>query len=153
MARYDPRTGNWSELGNLNPHSAIMSPVSITTVYADKHNHVYATGSFTDTNDHFFVAAYGLAYLNVTDEIERGEMASAFPNPVNSILYFEIPLPIAIGSESNIRIMDITGRVVAQQPVHGELRGGVDVKGFSPGMYIYQVSTGKKVWTGKILVQ
>ncbi len=72
-----------------------------------------------------------------------------YPNPANTTLNFEFPK----GDEVNIKLMDITGRIMEQQVVHNDSHASIDVHSYSPGMYIYQVLSNGKIKSGKIVVQ
>ncbi len=72
-----------------------------------------------------------------------------YPNPANTTLNFEFPK----GDEVNIKLMDITGRIMDQQVVHNDTHTSIDVHSYSPGMYIYQVLSNGKIKSGKIVVQ
>ena len=74
---------------------------------------------------------------------------SVFPNPANTVLNFEYTQqPIA-----TIRLLDVTGRVVVEKVVENSTSATIDVKGFTPGMYLYQFITNNKTQTGKVNIE
>jgi hypothetical protein len=49
--------------------------------------------------------------------------------------------------------MDITGRVMNEQRVHNSATCFMNISSYLPGMYIYQVVTNGKTWSGKIVIE
>jgi len=71
-----------------------------------------------------------------------------YPNPANSSLYFEFPA----SDKATIKLLDISGRIIDQQVVYDNTTAVFDVSNYTPGIYLYQVITGSKTQSGKILI-
>jgi hypothetical protein len=67
------------------------------------------------------------------------ENLKVYPNPASDILYLE-----NIPSDSNVRISDITGRMLMLKQA-GEISSGVDLSGMKSGMYFLTVEKDGKV--------
>jgi hypothetical protein len=151
VAKWSPQTNTWSELGSAS--LALDSNSGIGCLCIDKHYHLYAAGGFTDTvstpYNYQYVAEYGISTLNVLPLSKNDCGIEVYPNPANNILTFEFPA----SGDATVKVMDITGRVMEQQTIHSNNHTTFDVKGYSPGVYIYQVVTGGKTQSGKVIVQ
>ncbi|RYU80795.1 T9SS type A sorting domain-containing protein [Hymenobacter persicinus] len=76
--------------------------------------------------------------------------AAAYPNPVASQLTFELP---ATAQAVTLQVLDLTGRVVAVQPVQPvQGRFTWSVAGLAPGLYTYRLTQDRAVATGKFVV-
>ena len=74
---------------------------------------------------------------------------SVYPNPTNSILNFEFP---ASGNVT-IKLMDITGRVLDRQEIANGTTASFSVRGYTAGLYLYQVITAGNTQSGKFIVK
>jgi hypothetical protein len=83
--------------------------------------------------------------VRVTD---APQIIRAYPNPTTMMLYFEFP----VSKEATVRLTDITGREMDKQVIRNGSNAQFSVKGYTPGMYMYQVVTDGKTQTGKVLI-
>lgn len=68
-----------------------------------------------------------------------------FPNPVNDILYLDIPV-----NRMQLKIIDLSGRVLLHQDVAAK-ENSIDVSTLSPGLYIIQVSNGNSIFNSRFI--
>ena len=73
----------------------------------------------------------------------------AYPNPASAMLYFEFPASVT----TTIKLMDVTGRTMNAQTIHNNTMATFSIKGYTPGLYLYQVTNNGKTQSGKILVE
>jgi hypothetical protein len=73
---------------------------------------------------------------------------SVYPNPATSTVNFTFPL----AAKTEIKLMDISGRVMATQTMLNTTAASFNVSSYAPGMYLYQVTTDGHKQYGKILV-
>ena len=80
----------------------------------------------------------GIATLNQLDA-----KVGLYPNPAADVLHVMIQSPVALNAR--IEALDITGKVVYTEPANipsGNSSQVIDVKSFSPGIYILQLTSG-----------
>lgn len=87
------------------------------------------------------------------DENTKGAMQGAagvkvYPNPASMLLYFEY----TASPKATICITDVTGRLIDQQVVKDAGKAAIDVKGYAPGVYMYQITTDATTQTGKVVI-
>ena len=80
----------------------------------------------------------------INDMFSNNTQLSLFPNPTNSLLNVVIESPSL--SSSKLEVMDMTGRIVYNAPISvaGKYNHTIDVKSFSPGIYVLQLSADKR---------
>jgi len=83
-----------------------------------------------------------------TKQPKSVETVRAYPNPANMSLNFDLPL----SGEATVRITDIAGRTMAQQTVHNKQTVSFNVKGYTPGVYMYHVTCKGGTFTGKVVI-
>ena len=71
-----------------------------------------------------------------------------YPNPANTTVHFEF----AHVPEMVIAIMDVTGKELERQTLHSTGHAAFDVRGYAPGLYIYQAIAGTTRFVGKVIV-
>ncbi|WP_118952809.1 T9SS type A sorting domain-containing protein [Taibaiella helva] len=81
------------------------------------------------------------AILNATD-------VKVYPNPVKAVLNIEFPA----AQEVAVKLFDMNGRIVAEQSANGKNKVSINVAGFTPGLYFYQVISNGAVQSGKVTV-
>ena len=86
----------------------------------------------------------GTTYINA-----HGNNVKVFPNPATTTLNFEFPLAQSI----SVKLMDITGRLIAEQSLENATKTVFDTKDFTPGLYMYQITIDGKVQSGKVVVE
>ncbi len=82
-----------------------------------------------------------------TNEVISGDDITIFPNPVTEIINLKTETQF-----DNLRIFDITGRVIStfnQIPLEGKT--SIDVHQLPPGLYFLQLQAGNKVWSKKFV--
>lgn len=140
IERADEYDREFKEIGTVDGNAATYSfldeePDGLTVWYRLKM--IDVDGAY----DHSRVAA--IYHIR-----EEGELAvNLFPNPASSSVNF-----LVSGAEtSTLRVFDLQGRLVHQQPLGGE--ASIDVNAWSNGLYVWQVSdpTGQ-VQRGKLQV-
>ncbi len=72
-----------------------------------------------------------------------------FPNPASMTLNFEYPP----SDEVTIKLLDIVGRLLDEQTIYNNNAATFNVKGYTPGLYMYQYITNGKTQSGKFLVE
>ncbi|WP_118975664.1 T9SS type A sorting domain-containing protein [Taibaiella koreensis] len=81
------------------------------------------------------------AILNATD-------VKVYPNPAKAVLNIEFPA----AQEVAVKLFDMNGRIVANQNANGKNKVSINVAGFTPGLYFYQVISNGAVQSGKVTV-
>ncbi|PQJ12107.1 hypothetical protein CJD36_009990 [Flavipsychrobacter stenotrophus] len=89
------------------------------------------------------------AQTPTTDSKLVSDKLKVYPNPTNSVLYFEL----STVTDATIKIMDITGRIVGETHINNGTTATVDVSNYVTGVYIYQVITNGKIESGKVVVR
>ena len=85
---------------------------------------------------------------------EVSSVVNVYPNPTVDAITFRLDHP---ADASSLRIIDMQGREVYTQPLSGlKIQGTerayrLDVSGWRTGTYLYQVRTGERVITGKVV--
>jgi hypothetical protein len=85
---------------------------------------------------------------NATEAVQGGNGVKVYPNPASMMLYFEYTASV----KATIHITDVTGRRIDQVVVKDAGRAAIDVKGYAPGVYMYQITTATATHTGKIVI-
>ena len=75
--------------------------------------------------------------------------ASIFPNPAHDLVTLRFENPT--GQSANLRIVDITGRVVANPSATNTNQFLIDVRDFSPGVYFFQLECARQSFVGKFV--
>jgi hypothetical protein len=65
------------------------------------------------------------------------------------MLNFEFPP----SGNVTIKLMDITGRVMDRQEIANGTTASFSVRGYTPGLYLYQLITSNTIRSGKFIVQ
>jgi len=101
-----------------------------------------------------YVGGGGTGVKFVVAEQTVNTVGKVFPNPANSMASFELSL----GDKQavSVKVVDLAGRVVLQED-KGNLSKGthtisVNTSGIAPGLYLYQVSIGRSLETGKLYI-
>jgi hypothetical protein len=77
---------------------------------------------------------------------------SIFPNPAHDQL--TILIPDQDGSNTRVRLMDINGKVLIDQPYFfRETTLSMDLTGFQPGIYWVQILTSNRTYSAKVVIQ
>ncbi len=84
----------------------------------------------------------------VKTSAKQNQTLMVYPNPATMTISFDFP----IADETTIKLMDVTGRLMDQKVILGGSSIEFEVHAYSPGVYLYQIITGGKTQTGKILV-
>jgi hypothetical protein len=74
---------------------------------------------------------------------------SIFPNPATTILNFSFPA----SSLTTIKMTDMAGRVIDTRALSNVTETTLNVAGYAPGIYLYQVVSGSVMKTGKVTVR
>ena len=89
VAKYDPGSDSWGQLGNLHLYYHDMK-AEVSTMCTDKLGHLYAAGGFTDSmspsNNFKYVAKYGIppASLDIVDN--HPLKIEIYPNPAQDYI-------------------------------------------------------------------
>ena len=74
---------------------------------------------------------------------------SVFPNPAETEVNFQFPLAV----DATIMISNMTGQVMQEASITNANLSTVNIRGYKPGIYFYQI-TGKAInQTGKITIE
>lgn len=73
-----------------------------------------------------------------------------YPNPANGDV--NVAANIASSNDTKVRILDLNGRVVAEQTMDETFNTNIDVAGLNPGLYMVEVSNGVVTTTQKLQV-
>lgn len=116
----------------------------------------------TLTNESYFEGVYlfdadmGLptGIAPIAGMASEGEVGSAWPNPFRD--HTSIPVTLEKGSHVRIQLLDDQGRLVANV-LDRDLGAGkylvpISAEGLAPGHYVYRLTTGQAVRTGKLVV-
>lgn len=72
-----------------------------------------------------------------------------YPNPATQTLFVEFP---ATDNSTTVKILDLSGRTVAQQVANGVTKVEFNVSNVAPGFYVYQVISNNTISSGKVLI-
>lgn len=100
---------------------------------------------FVDNSSNFNATLYPSSVANASSKLAA---ITAYPNPMSNTLY--INGMEAIGGTKEVRIADITGKVVYQHTFAAHEAGIIEVQPLSNGLYILQVATEEGTATMKI---
>ncbi len=81
-----------------------------------------------------------------SNEINKGQKLSVYPNPVNDIIYFDV----ANNEKSNIVISDLSGKIVLDINTNNNK---IDISHLQGGVYVLKISNSDFAKTTKIIVQ
>ena len=81
-------------------------------------------------------------------ELDGVVRLNVFPNPAQEVVYVELP---SLGN-SDVRLLDASGRLLQQQTVNGEL-AKIQRSGLPSGFYLIEVINGGVVYREKLLMQ
>jgi hypothetical protein len=98
--------------------------------YSDHH-----TGRFGDFTES----------ANSSDDLQ----IAVYPNPANTLVSFQFSAII----DATIKLMDITGQVIQEISVSNSSIKALNIASYTPGIYLYQVTTKSKTQTGKIVIE
>jgi len=79
---------------------------------------------------------------------QAGQEVRVYPNPAGSTVWVECPH----AGKASVRLFDNTGQAIVQQQVH-ENNTTLDVSALSPGIYLLQIKSDKRVYNQKVLVR
>jgi predicted alpha/beta superfamily hydrolase len=85
------------------------------------------------------------SFANDVREYRKKENLVVYPNPANE----EIRIPDTMEGIEQIRIVDLTGRMVFES--RRKNTNPIELKGLVPGVYFIEIQTKKKVYQGKFL--
>jgi len=112
-------------------------------VYSDAAGNLY----IADQNNNR-IRKVSVAHTSVTPVANYDNDFKVYPNPATNSIYFQFP-----AGDVTIRLMDITGRLLNEQMVHNNSSASINVIGYTPSLYIYEVITGGKTKSGKIIIE
>jgi len=78
---------------------------------------------------------------------ESWSIVSVYPNPANTLINFQFSTPI----DATIKITNIEGQVLQTVPVSNATMASINIAGYAPGMYLYQVVTKAETQVGKVV--
>ncbi len=158
VAKYDPVLNYWSELGtganSLHPHGiGYGNRPPIYALCINKKNGVFAAGELSDSISyhHYFmyVAEYGISTLQVDPPKYVDREIVVYPNPANENINFRLPTC----RDATVKLSDITGRILDTKVVCNSSNVIMDVHGYTPGTYFYEILFDGKVESGQVLIQ
>jgi predicted acyl esterase len=121
---------NMNTGGSMYPGNSLdtlVNPiVAANTIYTNSLNTSYITLPLVG-----FVAG-------INSENNLQEQINIFPNPVNNILFVEVP-----GSNFNLEMTDLTGRRISEQKTMNE-KAEIDCTNFPDGIYFVRITTPEK---------
>jgi hypothetical protein len=145
VAKYDPTTDSWSELGTgsnaLNPHS-ISSDFSLYTLCKDNAGKIYVGGDIDDNNGYTYVAAYGVTYLGTGNLQDEAMGVAVYPNPVHNELIINTISAQQKGQYA-YTLYDHTGKVYACGKTEATGETKLDMSILPVGMYVLDISGAK----------
>ncbi len=140
--------------GYYNTYSFANSNVAVVAgkyVFAVKHRYSTSSGNFYTTGSNYYENP---VYINITSPVSVGTVATAdndiqvYPNPATHVINISLE-----GNEvSEIRIMDVEGRQIAQINPANQSLVSIPVDTYAPGVYFVQAQTAGGVITKKIVV-
>jgi hypothetical protein len=71
-----------------------------------------------------------------------------FPNPVQNTFYVSLP-PSMMNQSVQLNIFQLSGQLVKSNTVSQDQ--SIDITQLKPGLYLYQIKSKDKTWTGKLL--
>jgi hypothetical protein len=109
-----------------------------------------STGAYLNTYWQYYPCSDTLLAVNNINANTTGSV-SLFPNPSNGLVHFsykDVP-----ASRSEMRILDVMGRVIKSIDVQGyQGMTEIDMGGCANGIYFYQFISGSNIITGKIVL-
>lgn len=89
--------------------------------------------------------------ITSNDFITKNENIAVYPNPANTIINFELPLP-KDEINTQLQLFDITGKAVFTKQIHS-ITTQIDISQYPKGMYFYQLLGEKENYSGKLVIQ
>lgn len=89
-------------------------------------------------------------YKNVStdvDDFAQTLPVKVFPNPTSGVLRIQ-----GVPERALLRIFDLNGKLLYQE-IANSTTPGIDLQGWSEGVYLLQITSAEGNWTGKILKQ
>ncbi|MBL0340588.1 MAG: T9SS type A sorting domain-containing protein [Bacteroidetes bacterium] len=125
--------------------SALLANVTTIEIALEYYNGIGETVYF----DNFCIGNFGV--ISSIYQLSTNESIYVFPNPGKGI--FTIELESANASDKfDWRINDLTGRLIYEESGSGKSKHKIDLNEFAKGIYIISVSTSKRRWKGKIIL-
>ena len=121
-----------------------------TFTYTPAQNGVYTVG-YLDMNACSSAVSAPVTVTDIgagVDEV-NGKL-QIFPNPGAGLFQVNIP---GAPADMLVEVMDISGRVLYTKTVLMTGTYWLDLSGYAKGMYEVRISNGKKIFTGKLIVQ
>ncbi len=87
-------------------------------------------------------AGVGLANFSLVDPL------IVYPIPANEKINFSFPMT----NLGTLNLVDLTGRVLAEQKISNECKATIDVSGYSPGLYYFEFKSNSLAKTGKVVI-
>ncbi|MBT32111.1 MAG: hypothetical protein CMO01_20825 [Thalassobius sp.] len=89
---------------------------------------------------------------DVEDEVDY--TLSIYPNPVEDVLYIELPIDV-LNSQFNIKLVDTSGKIVINQQFDIDYSGtlSLDLAHLSQGIYVVELNDNELVYRNKILIR
>jgi len=75
------------------------------------------------------------------------QIVNVFPNPANTLINFQFSTP----ADATIKITNIEGQVLQTVPVSNATITTINIAGYAPGMYLYQMVTKTQTQVGKVM--
>jgi predicted alpha/beta superfamily hydrolase len=85
------------------------------------------------------------SFANDVREYREKENLVVYPNPASD----EIRIPNTMERIEQVRVMDLTGRMVFESP--GKNTNSIELKGLGSGVYFIEIQTEEKIYQGKFL--
>lgn len=137
-AIFTPTANQWrTETINLSPFATAEKAIF-------KFNCISGMGGSLNM-DNF---SFGGSYVGVQETAVNNKHFTMYPNPANESVTIDIP----VNASGDMMIMDITGKVVLQQPVTG-IEQQVALTNIPEGMYLVQLTLGGQSIIQKLLIR
>lgn len=93
------------------------------------------------------------SFVSSTYDKSANEHLSVYPNPAQSELLIDLAKSNITGSDINLRILNATGAVIFDKELSNGISAyAVNLSGWEAGLYIINVSNGKKVFSAKVVI-
>ncbi len=149
--RWDTSNNTWATLGQGG--DVLDANCTIYSVCTDNsRRNVYTAGDFTDSATYSkgrcFVGHYNTS-LAIAPIDAKSNVAIVYPNPAEDRINFRLPLC----GDATVKLSDITGRIMDKKFVCNSSNVVIDVHGYTPGTYFYEILFNGKVESGHVLIQ
>jgi uncharacterized protein (DUF1501 family) len=88
--------------------------------------------------------------LGFNDHLFEEKILSFYPNPAVSDIVIELEDLFVAGAR--LRVIDMAGREVMQQNISAVQQMSLNISNFAIGQYVLRVESGKKAYSGKLMV-